>query len=261
MSASCCGFMRRNAAVVLLSPPLLLVIAVVAIWVRDMTKMGVVECPEIVQVLVAAKDLTTGTAFTKDNVDELTTFGDFPRSVIPEGAKLILKKEELIGKRLSRATHQGEYFNVADVGIKTQILFDPTKDIMSLPISAKTAGAADIGPGSRVDLIASYRDGFERHAFTLLPDMLVLAVNLPADLCRKPLEPDIPMVSFYIDQKQALLVTLANQASCHLEVHSRRPDAPKRKCDYDKTLARLQELKKRQDVPPEVAPDPRPVGR
>ncbi len=207
-------------------------------------KMG--QTPEIpmVDVLVAKKDLTTGTAFTKDNVEELTVVNQIAKTAIPSEAKIVLKKEELIGKRLSRATHQGEYFNVADVGIKTQILFEAGQDIMSLPMTAAKAASGFVGPGSRVDILASVVDGQSREVFTLLPDMHVLAVDAEQDLTTKQVFPEMRMVSFAVDQKQALLITLANQRNCNLELLLRHPDAPKRVYNIDSTLNLLKTLGK-----------------
>ncbi len=258
MSASCCGSARNKAVLVILSA-LLWSLAIIAVWRMATEKPPQVE---MVHVLVASRDLTTGTAFTQDNVDELITFKDLPRSTIPEGAQIILKKEELVGKRLSHATHQGEYFNVADVGIRTPILWETGADIMSIPLSA--AAAADqvlIGPGSQVDIIASYVEGTERHVFTLLPDKLVLAVGAGCDLVspeeaeRGGPRPDKVGVSFAVDQKQSLLFPLAYQLNCNFEIVLRRPDSPKRDYDIDKTLARLKELAEKRES--RIAPPPR----
>lgn len=206
--------------------------------------MGKPQEIPMMDVLVAKKDLTTGTAFTKDNVEELTVVNQIAKSAIPSEAKIVLKKEDLIGKRLSRATHQGEYFNVADVGIKTQILFEAGQDIMSLPMTAAKAASGFVGPGSRVDILASVIEGTAREVFTLLPDMHVLAVDAEQDLTKTQVFPDMRMVSFAVDQKQALLITLANQRNCNLELLLRHPDAPKRVYDIDKTLHLLKTLGK-----------------
>ncbi|MBA4188955.1 MAG: Flp pilus assembly protein CpaB [Planctomycetaceae bacterium] len=206
--------------------------------------MGKPPTIEMVDVLAAKKDLTTGTAFTKDNVEDLTEVKPIPKTMIPAEAKIILKKEDLIGKRLSRATHQGEYFNVADVGIKTQILFEAGQDIMSLPMTAAKAASGFVGPGSRVDILASVIDGTQREVFTLLPDMHVLAVDAEQDLTKQQVFPEMRMVSFAVTQKQALLITLANQRNCNLELLLRHPDAPKREYNIDKTLTMLKTLGK-----------------
>jgi len=126
---------------------------------------------------------------------------------------------------------------------------------MSLQIGSAKVEAESVGPGSRVNILARYVEGTERQVFTLLPDVPVLSIQHgggPADKTE---------VSFAVDERQALLVTLASKTNCTFDLVLRRPDSPKLEYDYCKTLARLQELKKRQDTPPEIAPAPRPVGR
>lgn len=207
-------------------------------------KMGGDTKVETIPLIVAKKDLTTGTAFTKENIEDLTMTADYPKNAIPPEAlpKIVTDKQVLIGKRLSRATHANEYFNIADVGNKTQILFEPGKDIMSLPMTAAKAASGFVGPGSRVDIVCSVMEGTKREVLTLLPDMHVLAVDGHQDLTQVQTFPDMRMVSFAVDQKQALLIALANQRNANLELLLRHPDAPKREYNYDKVLATLKNL-------------------
>jgi len=258
MSASCCRFDRRNIAIGVLF--LLLAIAVVG-WVREVTKPTppVESAPpvEMVEVLVAAKDLTTGTAFNKDTVDQLTEFRQVPKASVPPDAKLIQTKDELIGKRLTRPLRQGEFLNVADVALRqSHWMQGPADDIMSLPY-IRSGNQGYIGPGSRVDILASCADGMTREVFTLLSDITVLAVDARSGTVENVF-PEPPMVSFAVDQKQALIIALANQANCNIEFLLRHPDAPKRDYDYDKTLTRIKEfVKQREAREPVLAPPPR----
>ncbi len=210
---------------------------------------------ETVHVLVASRSLTTRTAFTQGNVDELTAYNDIPRNAIPEGAKIILNKEELVGKRLLRATHQGEFFYVADIRIETQILLEVGQDIMSIPMEVKQAVDGGVVPGSSIDVVASYIDGTDRKDFTLIVDKQVLAIDAESDLTVSRSDPEMRIVSFFVDQKQALLIPLAYQLNCKIEFKLRHPDAPKPDYDYDKTLARLRELAERREW--RIAPAPR----
>ena len=225
------------------------------------SQMGNAPPIEEIEVLVAKKDLTTGTAFTKENIEDLTVVNKMPKTAIPSEAKIVLKKEDLFGKRLSRATHAGEYFNVADVNIKTQILFEPGQDIMSLPMTAAKAAAGFVGPGSKVDILASVTDGTKREVFTLLPDMHVLAVDAEQDLTKQQVFPEMRTVSFAVNVKQAMLITLANQRNANLELLLRHPDAPKREYDIDKTLHKLKFFGDKEptglDVTPTEKDDPK----
>jgi len=247
MSSPRRAFDYRDAVMLILSA--LLLVAVIGEWRVASRQPPPVK---VFQVLVAARELPTGTAFTKESVDQLTTFKYVPASEIPAEAKLILSRDEIIGKRLARATHEGEILDAADLSKKTQILFDPGQDIMSLQIRSAKVESERVFPGARVDILAWYVEGTERHEFTLLPDMLVLAISNFEDGLGNSTE-----VSFAVDERQALLVTLASKTNCTFDLVLRRPGSPKLEYDYCKTLARLQVLKKRQDAPPESAPHPR----
>ncbi|MCE9564715.1 MAG: hypothetical protein K8U57_22000 [Planctomycetes bacterium] len=259
MSASCCGSDRKTVA--LISVSALFMIAVVG-WVREANKEPrtvevIVQQPvEMVEVLVAAKELTKGTLFTKRNVDELTQFANVPKSSVRPEVNLIKIKDDLIGKSLERATHKGEVFNTTDLKARPIVSFGDW-DIMSLPFPPGRLGA--IWPGARVEILASYIERNRREVFTLVPDLNVLAINGIVDF--GPPTPDMAMVSFSVDEQQAKLIVLANHLNCHLELLLRHPDAPKRDWNYDKTFALLQSLQKQQEEPPlEVAPEPRAKG-
>ncbi|MBA4191058.1 MAG: Flp pilus assembly protein CpaB [Planctomycetaceae bacterium] len=247
LAMSCCGSSRKNSVLIILSA--LLLLGVIAVWRVATEKPPQVE---MVRVLVATRDLPTGTAFTKENVDQLTGFIEFPRSGIPEESRLIQRKDELVSKRLSRVTHQGEWFYVADVGGIKSDLLEPGKDVISIPV-ARAGSQGFIGPGSRVDVFAGYVEGNERQVFTLLPDVLVLSVGLASDLTKD--EPSEGWVSFAVDPKHVLLIALANQLNCAFEVVVRGPDSPNRNYDYDKTLARLKEVIEKRES--RIAPAPR----
>ncbi|MFO0825760.1 MAG: Flp pilus assembly protein CpaB [Gemmataceae bacterium] len=226
------------------------------------SQMGQQKPPEMVKMLVASKDMTTGTTFTKENVGNYTEYKEFPKNAINPEAKIIGNHEELVGKRLTRATHAGEFFNAADVNNKTQIMFESGKDIMSLPMSAQKAAAGFVGPGARVDIVGSVIEGQRREVFTLLADMHVLAVNNEQDLTQKSVFPDMSMISFAVTEAQAKLIALANQRNCNLELLLRHPDAPRRyptqkdeQAAYDKTLNLLKNLGEKDNTAVQVGPE------
>jgi len=249
MPGCCGGSSRKNAAAF---GVLSLLLVGIAYWGWEVTHPPP-RPEEAVVVLVAARDLNTGTAFTKDNIAELTTLKEFPKSAIDPEMRIITDPKEMIGKRLKRATHEGEFFRVSDLSssplIECQFL-----DFLSLPFTPPV-GDGFVGPNSRVDIVASYGEGIHREVFTLLPDMTVLAVNVASDLTRG--QPQDPIwVSFSADGKQMKLAALAQEAGCTLELVVRAQDAPKSDWDFDATLARVEALLKR----PPVAPTPRVVG-
>lgn len=257
MSMCCGGSSRKNAAAFGVLT-LLLVIACVGWWLEAHKGPPALPPVETVEVVVATTDMTTGTAFTKYNIGTLTTTKTFRKSEINPEAKIITDPNELIGKRLKRAKHAGEYFNATDMSSNTTIVCGFGRDIMSLPMSSKVVEASKVGPGSRVDIVASFGEGTERVVFTLLPDLTVFAVNEQDRTAKAAIfPPDMSMVSCVVDGDQAKLIALANQANCTLELLLRHPDAPKRDFDYDATLARVKALLEKQV---HVAPRPREVG-
>lgn len=261
MSASCCGSSRKTAALVVMAAALGVLIPV-AVVVGVMTFREPPPAPpqgETVEVVVAATELRYGTVFTHDNVARLTTLKAWPVTALPVGAAIVTSQAELVGKRLERTAHHGEWIFAADIKDKPKVplLFKPGYDIMSFPL-APGAVRAGAGPGSRIDVVAHYKRGNEQSEFTLLQDMLVLAVDGVATLA--PTEPLERYASFQVDQKQAALVTLSSKLDCNFEVVLRRPGDPVPAWDYDATLARLQRLAKEADAPVrEVAPFPRAV--
>ena len=262
MSASCYGSARRTAAVVVMAVALgVLVPAVVVLGVKASREPPPAPPAETVDVVVAADELPAGTVFRPGNVEQLTAVKAIPVAALPEGTTLVTSRAELIGKRLTRTAHRGEWLVATDLNRARVVWSGDGNDIMAFPMPTKTATAEGVRPGSRVDLIASYSEGSERHVLTLLPDLEVLAVNGVQDL---PLRIDATeertMLSFAVNQKQALLVALANQRECEFTFVVRRPGASRSAWDYDATLARLKGLQKALlDAEPEVAPFPRAV--
>ncbi|MCE9560828.1 MAG: hypothetical protein K8U57_02115 [Planctomycetes bacterium] len=242
MAASPAGFARTNTVVLTLS--FLLAGAAVA-WVFETVTPVRARAVKTVEVVVAAKDLNLGTAFTKDNIDELTTTRQVPKSELPKD--YVTSKNDLIDKRLYRAAHQGESFKAGDVKGNAHVaFFQADKDIMT--IAFPKLQHIHVGPGCRVDLIAIFNEGNQREVFTLLPDMQVLQVNPTSDYGR-----DVDGMSFAADEKQARLVALANQYNCSFELMLRHPDSPKRDFDYDATFARVKGLVK--------VPEPKPTPK
>jgi len=200
---------------------------VAAILTANMGKTAKVET---VKVLVAAKDINTGTSITAENMEKLTKWKDVPKAGLPKD--LVLDEEtqkSLIGKRLSRPIRSEESINVNDLGKGTLTVFEEGKDIMSIPMTAKDASGGHVGPGSKVDILASLTDRDDHEVFTLLPDMHILAVNGIQELTGKGTFPDMRDVSLAVTAEQAQLLTLSKQRNCKLELLLRHPDSPPRK--------------------------------
>jgi hypothetical protein len=124
---------------------------------------------------------------------------------------------------------------------------DPSPAAVSVTLPA---GAADVGPGSRVDVLGAVPTGRKVHVFTLLADVPVQGTGWTAG---GPVT-----ASLALTPKQAEVLALARARGCRTEVLARWPgcDAPAH--DLDRVIAFLKDL----PVPAaEIAPAPRPVGR
>lgn len=179
---------------------------------------------ETVEVVVALKELPTGTVITKENKDKLVGKKKVAKDALPQ--QFVVDDNELVDKRLVRAVRQDEVFNPADLKKGSIVVFIEGKDIYSLPMSASHAAAGAVGPGSKVDIIAALQLGGVLESFPLLINMHVLEVNGEPDLTKNPRFPNMSTVSFAVDQEEALLLSLAQKRGCTLELLLRNPTKP-----------------------------------
>jgi Flp pilus assembly protein CpaB len=124
-------------------------------------------------------------------------------------------------------------------------------DIMTLPVpEGGGAVAGFVTPGSRVDVIATLARGGKVEAFPLVDDVMVIAVDTV--LVRQPEEKMKHTLTLAVDRDQALLLVLAQERGCRLDMLLRAPGKPATttKDDYKERLQFVQGL-------PEVAPPPR----
>ncbi|WP_439627825.1 alpha-2-macroglobulin family protein [Gemmata sp.] len=120
----------------------------------------------------------------------------------------------------------------------------------SLPMTAGKAAGGYVGPGSRVDIVASWMEGTTRRVATLLADKTVIAVDGVRDLNVQQTFPDLRTVSYDLTDEEADLVAFAVNKGCNLETLLRHPDAPRR--PYD-----IQQVKRQLGYTPNFNRDPR----
>jgi pilus assembly protein CpaB len=182
---------------------------------------------EKVPVLVAAKDLAVGTILTEADYDKLVVTEEKPKDGLPPA--FATTKEELVGKRLSRPVDKGSIFPPGALTKGGIVVLPDGMDMISLPMSAASGVAGFVGPGSKVDILAGLRLGDQLKTFPLLVDMHVIAVNqhVSYDSKQGGTFPDMSTVSFAVTQEEALLMTLAKQRGCVLELLLRHPGKPK----------------------------------
>ncbi|MBX9624121.1 MAG: Flp pilus assembly protein CpaB, partial [Gemmataceae bacterium] len=222
---------------------------------------------ETVDLLVAAKDLPIGTVLTKEKLDTLTKKKAVSRDAVP--AKAIDSLDELADKRLTRTIRADEGFTPADL-LKGFIQIPPGKSMVTLPVTATQAAAGFLGNGSRVDVLASVKLNNRVRAFPILVNMLVLAVNNDVLPPKDGAYQTVSMVSFAVEQKQALLIKLAQARSCDLSLLLRNPEDKEtendRSYDIEQVVALLADEKTKTDVrgedrdrSPEPEPQPAPA--
>jgi Flp pilus assembly protein CpaB len=210
---------------------------------------------EKVNVLVAAKDLTVGTQFTKEELKTAVKMKEVPKDAINPAT--VLSEEELVDRRLTRPVRAEEMFNKGDVTKGQVVSIPPGMNMMSLPMSVPQAAAGFVGPGSRVDVLASFRLQNKIIALPVLVNMLVLAVDANTTLPDKNQAfQNLSTVSFAVDRKQALLIKLAQTRGCDLSLLLRNPEDKvnelDKNYDIDKVIKQLADSKN----PVQMANDP-----
>lgn len=176
---------------------------------------------EQMEVVVAAKDLPVGTMLSKDDLKSAVKIVKRPKEGLPP--TVVLNPEELVDKRLSRPIRAEEVVNSQDLSKGGVITLPEGHDMVSLQLSAGQAAAGFVGPGSRVDVLATLRLSNKLEAFPLLINMLVVAVNTETAYSQQGTFPNMSMVSFAVKPKEALLLSLAKSRGCTLELMLRHP--------------------------------------
>lgn len=181
---------------------------------------------EMVPVLVASKDLTVGTTLSAKDLDKYVETKPLAKDVLPP--QFVTTKEDLVGKRLSRPILKGETFSPASLVKGPVVTLPQGKDLYSLAMNPKDGAGGFVGPGSKVDILASLQLSTELKTFPLLVDMHVVAVNQTlAYENGKTGFPEMSMISLAVDQEEALLLSLAEKRGCTLKLLLRHDGKPK----------------------------------
>jgi Flp pilus assembly protein CpaB len=96
----------------------------------------------------------------------------------------------------------------------------------ALALTPQDAAAGFAGPGSHVDVLASLKINNKLHSMPILVDMQILAVDTKTAYDSKGAFSSKVMVALAVTQEQALLLTLALQRGCHLQLLLRNPQKP-----------------------------------
>jgi Flp pilus assembly protein CpaB len=182
---------------------------------------------ELVDVLVAARDLPGDTTFTREELknEKLVKVKKIPKADLPPA--YVTDKESLVDKQLIRFVRVGEAIHPDDLLSKSGPVVPVDHNIVSLPLGF--IGAGFIGPGSRVDVVATVRKAKKLESCVLLTNLLVVSVNtqtIPDDRGSSIAFPNLSTVSVAVhkDGKEVFLLSLAKSRGCHLELILRHPD-------------------------------------
>lgn len=234
-----------------------------------------------VDVVVAAKDLPVGTMMTREDLKDTVKVVKRPKEGLPPTA--VFNPEDLVDKRLSRPVRAEETISSQDLSKGAVITLPEGYDMVSLSANAANSAAGFVGPGSRVNVLATVRLHNEIRAFPLLVNMLVVAVdnNVAYAKDSNGTFPTMSTVSFAVKGKEALLLSLAKSRGCSLELLLRNPTKSAeddKKYNIDEVIKLLsddrdksnvkgavsnpEEKKPEEDKPvepkPEVKEDPKP---
>ncbi len=197
---------------------------------------------EQVEVFVAAKDLPVGTMLTRADMPKLVKTKKVPKDALPPA--FVVNGEDLVDKRLSRSLRAEETFNPQDLSKGGVITLPEGYNMVSLQVGVAQAAAGFVGPGSRVDVLASLRLNNKLKAFPLLRNMLVVAVDTQTGYSQTGTFPTLNTVSFAVKEKQALLLSLAKTRGCTIELmlrHQSTATPEDSEQDLEKTIAFLQD--------------------
>jgi Flp pilus assembly protein CpaB len=178
-----------------------------------------------VEVLVAAKDLAVGTLMSKADISKLTVRKKVAKDSLP--TTFVVDESELLEKRLSAPVLADQTFNPSALSNRGVIILPEGMVMVSFPISPGHAAAGFIGPGSKVDVLAVLKIRNTLNAFPLLVDMHILAVDQHTSYDTKGgTFPNMSSVSLAVTQEQAMLLQMAKQRGCNLELLLRHPNKP-----------------------------------
>lgn len=196
---------------------------------------------EQIEVYVAAKNLPVGTILSKDELQKnILAKKAVPKDALPP--TVVLNEEDLLDRRLTRSIQAGEFITSNALTKGSVITLPDGMDMVTLPVTTTAAAAGFVGPGTRVDVLATYRQGDRLEAFPLLVNMLVLAVDTHASYEAAANKggaafTNVSSVSFAVTQEQALILKMAEHAGCHLSLLLRNP-SKKDEEHYDPELVK-----------------------
>ena len=171
---------------------------------------GSSRAPDTIKVLVAKKDLPVQTKLDSKELDNLLTWADMPRGLVPADA--VSSLDDVKDKELNRTLKTGNPVAYSDLGVAPGIALPDGHKQITFRSSQVDAVAGFVRPGSKVDVMYVERTSAGKaRAAIILKDMLVLAVNMVDRLKdgTGPAIPQVESVSLAVTDKQATILALA----------------------------------------------------
>jgi pilus assembly protein CpaB len=198
---------------------------------------------EKIDVIVAAKDLTVGKSYTKEELGKVLKRKSVAKDAVPPG--IIEAEEELLEKRMVRTIRADEMINKSDLTKGTYVAIPPGMAMVSLPINLQNSVHGFVLPGSKVDVLASVRLNNRVRVMPILVNMLVLAVDSHTQPANgQGTFQSLSTVSFAVTNKQALLIQLARARNCEMTLLLRnqedKTNENDRGYDIDKVVSLLE---------------------
>ncbi len=150
-------------------------------YIADRTTLPVVEPPQLAPVATAARDVPAGRTLAAEDVLVV----DWPLEHLPEGA--VGDAARLQGRVVSRVVSQGEPLLEAALlpegsAAGLPALIAPEHRAVSVKVDAVVGVAGFVQPGSRVDVLATFRNTNDGNfSNVVLQDVRVLAVDQTLD--------------------------------------------------------------------------------
>ncbi|MCE9530662.1 MAG: Flp pilus assembly protein CpaB [Planctomycetes bacterium] len=170
------------------------------------------NAPDMVDVIVAKKELPVGTVLEEKELENLLTTTKMPKGNLPPD--IITSADDLKGKRVNRTLKPGNYFAVTDVGLDAGIKLPEGKIKYAIKIDGVKAVAGFVQPGDQVDVILteSTSNGKAASGY-VLRDQLVLAVDTSSRRREGSQEAvlQVNSVSLAVSPKEALYLSAAEK--------------------------------------------------
>jgi pilus assembly protein CpaB len=193
--------------------------------------------PDMIDVIVAKKELPIGTKLEEKDFNEILTKAPFARASLPPD--VILDPEQLKGKRISRTLRAGNFFSPADVSANAGIPLPAGTFMYAIRMDVVRAAAGFVMPGAHVDILALQRhpsDASKVRSRLILKDMLVVAVDINDRRPEGggPAIPTINSVSLAVSPSQGKLLHTAESTGGELRLLLRGEESSKGASGEDK---------------------------